>query len=82
METYSLEGLTLREIKALRLGLDALNIQGLDAMFIAILQSNIQTQINEVEEHIRLESLPKDPIPPLPPVGESKPSKLQPKDKG
>jgi hypothetical protein len=51
-------------------------------MFIAILQSNIQTQINEVEEHIRLESLPKDPIPPLPSVGESKPSKLQPKDKG
>jgi hypothetical protein len=67
METYSLENLTLREIKALRLGLDTLMVQGVDAMFLAMLQSNIQIQINEIEEHIRLESLP--PIPPSPEDG-------------
>ena len=64
METYSLENLTLREIKALRLGLDTLMVQGVDAMFLAMLQSNVQIQINEIEEHIRLENLP--PIPPTP----------------
>ena len=66
METYSLENLTLREIKALRLGLDTLMVQGVDAMFLAMLQSNVQIQINEIEEHIRLENLP--PIPPAPPL--------------
>jgi len=64
METYSLENLTLREIKALRLGLDTLMIQGVDAMFLAMLQSNIQIQINEIEEHIKLENIP--PTPPSP----------------
>ena len=65
METYSLENLTFREIKAIRLGLDSLTIQGIDAMFLAMLQSSIQAQINEIEEHIRLETT--QPIPPLPP---------------
>jgi len=64
METYSLENLTLREIKALRLGLDTIMVQGVDAMFLAMLQSNIQIQINEIEEHIKLENLP--PTPPSP----------------
>ena len=66
METYSLENLTLREIKALRLALDTIMVQGVDAMFLAMLQSNLQIQINEIEEHIRLENLP--PIPPIPPI--------------
>lgn len=81
METYSLENLTLREIKALRLALDTIMVQGVDAMFLAMLQSNIQIQINEIEEHIRLENLP--PIPPSPEdIIEEKKDKKLPKAKG
>ena len=69
VEQYSLENLNLREIKALRVGLDSLTIQGIDAMFMALLQTNIQTQINQIEEHIRLESLP-----PSPPITQNEPT--------
>ena len=37
-ELYSLEKLNLREIKALRKGLEFIQINGVDAMFIGMLQ--------------------------------------------
>lgn len=52
---YSLEDLSLREIKALRKSLDYLPITGVDAMFIAILQNKIQTQVNQIEDHLKKE---------------------------
>lgn len=55
MMIYSLEDLSLREIKALRKSLDYLPITGVDAMFIAILQNKIQTQVNQIEDHLKKE---------------------------
>lgn len=55
MEIYSLDDLNLREIKALRKSLDFIPITGVDAMFIAILQNKIQSQVNQIEDHLKNE---------------------------
>lgn len=55
MIIYSLEDLSLREIKALRKSLDYIPITGVDAMFIALLQNKIQSQVNQIEEHLKKE---------------------------
>lgn len=55
MSIYTLEELSLREIKALRQSLDHIPITGIDAMFIALLQNKITTQINQIEEHLKFE---------------------------
>ena len=52
MEIYSLDNLTLREIKALRKSLDFLPITGVDALFIGSLQLKMNDQIQQVETHI------------------------------
>jgi len=44
-ELYDLENLTLREIKALRTGLDHLPINGIDAFFVGTLQIKLNEQI-------------------------------------
>ena len=46
-ELYDLENLTLREIKALRTGLDHLPINGIDAFFVGTLQIKLNEQIIE-----------------------------------
>ena len=51
-ELYTLENLNLREIKALRKGLEYIQISGVDAMFIGMLQAKIAQQIEEIENHI------------------------------
>lgn len=51
-ELYTLENLTLREIKALRKGLEYIQISGIDAMFMGMLQSKLSEQINQIETHI------------------------------
>jgi hypothetical protein len=51
-ELYDLENLTLREIKALRTGLDHLPINGIDAFFIGTLQLKLNEQIKQIETHI------------------------------
>ena len=51
-ELYTLENLNLREIKALRKGLEFIQISGVDAMFIGMLQSKIAQQIEQIEKHI------------------------------
>lgn len=55
MTIYSLDDLNLREIKALRKSLDYIPINGIDAMFIALLQNKISTQIKEIEDYIQQE---------------------------
>ena len=51
-ESFNLTGLTLREIRALRQGLNTIQISGIDAMFIGSLQIKVDNQINEIEEFI------------------------------
>ena len=60
MEIYSLDNLTLREIRALRTALDAISITGIDAAFIALLQHKISSQTQEIESHIQNEETKKD----------------------
>ena len=52
MIIYSLDDLSLREIKAIRTSLNYITITGIDATFIALLQNKINTQLAEVETHI------------------------------
>ena len=51
-ELYSLEKLNLREIKALRKGLEFIQINGVDAMFIRMLQAKLSQQIEQIENQI------------------------------
>ena len=51
-ESFNLTGLTLSEIRALRQGLNSIQISGIDAMFIGSLQIKVDNQINEIEEFI------------------------------
>ena len=51
-ELYSLENLTLREVKALRTGLNHIQITGVDAFFMGTLQIKVSSQIEEIENHI------------------------------
>ena len=52
MDIYTLENLSLREVKALLVGIKEINIKGIDAMFIGTLQLKLQEQIAQIEEHI------------------------------
>ena len=51
-ELYSLKKLNLREIKALRKGLEFIQINGVDAMFIGMLQAKLSQQIEQIENQI------------------------------
>ena len=51
-ELYILENLSLREIKALRKGLEYIQISGIDAMFMGMLQAKLSDQINQIKSHI------------------------------
>jgi hypothetical protein len=57
MTIYSLDNLSLREIKALRKALDYIPITGIDAAFIAMLQHKISSQTQEIENHIQNEEI-------------------------
>jgi hypothetical protein len=59
MTIYSLDNLSLREIKALRKALDTIPITGIDAAFIAMLQHKISSQTQEIENHIQNEEIVK-----------------------
>jgi|TARA_R110000744_G_scaffold233617_1_gene351562 hypothetical protein len=50
MDIYTLEDLSLREIKALLVGIKEISIKGVDAMFIGTLQIKIQGQIEQIEQ--------------------------------
>ena len=64
MDIYTLENLSLREVKALLVGIKEINIKGIDAMFIGTLQLKLQDQITQIEEHI----VSTDQQIPLPPI--------------
>tara|TARA_R110002153_G_scaffold18408_2_gene64314 strand:+ start:1063 stop:1317 length:255 start_codon:yes stop_codon:yes gene_type:complete len=57
MTIYSLDNLSLREIKALRKALDYIPITGIDAAFIAMLQHKTSSQTQEIENHIQNEEI-------------------------
>jgi hypothetical protein len=64
-ELYSLENLTLREVKALRTALNYIQVTGIDAFFIGTLQINISGQIEEIEKHLNSpqpKSIPKTSV--------------------
>ena len=61
MDIYTLENLSLREIKALLVGIKEINIKGIDAMFIGTLQIKLQNQITQIEEHLNSQSIPPPP---------------------
>ena len=52
-ELYTLEQLSLREIKAIRKGLEFIQINGIDVMFMGTLQIKIDKQIQQLEDHIQ-----------------------------
>lgn len=52
MEVYTLENLSVKEIEALRMGLDDLRIIGKEAMFIGLLQNKLSTQLKNIQGHI------------------------------
>jgi hypothetical protein len=60
MEVYTLDNLSLREIKALRKSLDHIPITGIDAIFIAQLQVKLNKDIQQIEEHLQS---PPEPTP-------------------
>ena len=64
MDIYTLENLSLREVKALLVGIKEINIKGIDAMFIGTLQLKLQEQIAQIEEHL----VSTDQQIPLPPI--------------
>lgn len=50
MEEYTLDNLSLKEIEALRMGLDDLRIVGKEAMFIALLQNKLNNKLKEIQQ--------------------------------
>jgi len=65
MDIYTLENLSLREVKALLVGIKEINIKGIDAMFIGTLQLKLQEQIAQIEEHIVSTDQQTPPPPPI-----------------
>jgi DNA-binding transcriptional MerR regulator len=55
MIVFTLEDLSLREIKALLQALDYIPLTGKDAAFIAILQNKTQQQIRQIEDFLKQE---------------------------
>jgi hypothetical protein len=49
---YNLDELSLREIKALRVALDTININGIDALFVSNLQIKLNNNIQKIEKNL------------------------------
>ena len=56
MQEYTLEKLSVKEIEALRMGLDDLRIVGKEAMFIGLLQNKLNNKLKEIQEDIQLQA--------------------------
>jgi ABC-type uncharacterized transport system permease subunit len=65
-ELYDLEGFTYREVKAIYKGLETITIQGIDAMFIGMLQAKLLQHIKEIDANIAEQQNTTDNIPPPP----------------
>lgn len=59
-ELYSIEGLSLREVKALGRGLDFIQIGGVDALFIGTLQIKLNEEIKQIEDREISKQVEKD----------------------
>jgi|TARA_B100000795_G_scaffold186821_1_gene142012 hypothetical protein len=66
-EIFDLEGFTLRECRAMLMGLNEVNIKGVDARFMNALQIKLHEQIMQIENHISEQSnnLIQPPTPPI-----------------
>ena len=49
---YNLDELSLREIKALRVASDTININGIDALFVSNLQIKLNNNIQKIEKNL------------------------------
>lgn len=65
-ELYDLEGFTYREVKAIYKGLETITIQGIDAMFIGMLQAKLLQHIKQIDANIAEQQNTTDNIPPPP----------------
>ena len=65
-ELYDLEGFTHREVKAIYRGLETITIQGIDAMFIGMLQAKLMQHLKEIEANMAENQNTTDNIPPPP----------------
>jgi len=63
-DQFDLEGFTLREIRAMRMALNSIQINGIDASFIGSLQAKLDAHIHSVEELVNQQPI----IPPPPPL--------------
>ena len=63
-ELYDLEGFTYREVKAIYKGLETITIQGIDAMFIGMLQAKLLQHLKEIDANIAEQQNTTDNIPP------------------
>jgi hypothetical protein len=63
-ELYDLEGFTYREVKAIYKGLETITIQGIDAMFIGMLQAKLLQHIKEIDANIAEQQNTTDNSPP------------------
>lgn len=63
-DQFDLEGFTLREIRAMRMALNSIQINGIDASFIGSLQAKLDAHIQSIEELSNQQNI----IPPPPPL--------------
>lgn len=63
-DQFDLEGFTLREIRAMRMALNSIQINGIDASFIGSLQAKLDAHIHSIEELVNHQPI----IPPPPPL--------------
>lgn len=63
-DQFDLEGFTLREIRAMRMALNSIQINGIDASFIGSLQAKLDAHIHSIEELVNQQPI----IPPPPPL--------------
>ena len=63
-DQFDLEGFTLREIRAMRMSLNSIQINGIDASFIGSLQAKLDAHIHSIEELVNQQPI----IPPPPPL--------------
>tara|TARA_B100001093_G_scaffold502044_1_gene554477 strand:+ start:445 stop:669 length:225 start_codon:yes stop_codon:yes gene_type:complete len=61
-EIYTIDTLTLREVRALRQGLNTIDIKGVDALFLATLQLKLNEQIKQIDAHIEKEKNTKNQV--------------------
>ena len=63
-DQFDLEGFTLREVRAMRMALNSIQINGIDASFIGSLQAKLDAHIQSIEELANQQNI----IPPPPPL--------------